>query len=271
MEKQIMRGKAPVMICAAISLLGFLACISVIFFTSGFGSAQNAQGGFGMIWFYLRYIVFPVLPCLIFSLYIFFFRETKAGVFLLPAAFVLAAIQKAIAAVVVFQQIPFYTSNGLDSITSSDSVFLIARYILFIAACGVIVAAAIKGLPSRLLLIPASAVLLFCHTTLLFNYIYQHTMYSIPLEPADIITYVSLFAVFIGTLVYGLANITPSFSEVFRGINEKQVIKKNLRERKELEEELDELKFRRDNGFLPQEDYAELAAEITERLNELQE
>ena len=39
----------------------------------------------------------------------------------------------------------------------------------------------------------------------------------------------------------------------------------------ELEEELDELKFRRDNGFLPQEDYAELAAEITERLNELQE
>ena len=39
----------------------------------------------------------------------------------------------------------------------------------------------------------------------------------------------------------------------------------------ELEEELDELKFRRDNGYLPQEDYAELAAEITERLNELQE
>ena len=270
MEKQIMRGKVPVIICAAISLLGFLACISVIFFTSGFGSAQNAQGGFGMIWFYLRYIVFPVLPCLIFSLYIFFFRETKAGVFLLPAAFVLAAIQKAIAAVVVFQQIPFYTNNGLGSITSG-SVFLIARYILFIAACGVIAAAAIKGFPSRLLLIPASAVLLFCHTTLLFNYIYQHTMYSIPLEPADIITYVSLFAVFIGTLVYGLANITPSFSEVFRGINEKQVIKKNLRERKELEEELDELKFRRDNGFLPQEDYAELAAEITERLNELQE
>ena len=115
MEKQIMRGKVPVIICAAISLLGFLACISVIFFTSGFGSAQNAQGGFGMIWFYLRYIVFPVLPCLIFSLYIFFFRETKAGVFLLPAAFVLAAIQKAIAAVVVFQQIPFYTSNGLSA------------------------------------------------------------------------------------------------------------------------------------------------------------
>ena len=255
------------LICAAISLLGFLACIAVIFFTSGFGSAQ---GGFGMIWFYLRYIVFPVLPCLIFSLYIFFFRETKAGVFLLPAAFALAAIQKVVAAVVVFQQIPFYTNNGLGSITSG-SVFLIARYILFIAACGVIAAAAIKGLPSRLLLIPASAVLLFCHTTLLFNYIYQHTMYSIPLEPADIITYVSLFAVFIGTLVYGLANITPSFSEVFRGINEKQVIKKNLRERKELEEELDELKFRRDNGFLPQEDYAELAAEITERLNELQE
>ena len=268
MEKQIMRGKVPVIICAAISLLGFLACISVIFFTSGFGSAQNAQSGFGVIWFYLRYIVFPVLPCLIFSLYIFFFRETKAGVFLLPAAFVLAAIQKAIAAVVVFQQIPFYTNNGLGSITSG-SVFLIARYILFIAACGVIAAAAIKGFPSRLLLIPASAVLLFCHTNLLFNYIYQHTMYSIPLEPADIITYVSLFAVFIGTLVYGLANITPSFSEVFRGINKKQVIKKNLRERKELEEELDELKFRRDNGFLPQEDYAELAAEITERLNEL--
>ena len=269
MKKQIMRGKVPVIICAAISLLGFLACISVIFFTSGFGSAQNAQGGFGMIWFYLRYIVFPVLPCLIFSLYIFFFRETKAGVFLLPAAFVLAAIQKAIAAVVVFQQIPFYTNNGLGSITSG-SVFLIARYILFIAACGVIVAAAIKGFPSRLLLIPASAVLLFCHTTLLFNYIYQHTMYSIPLEPADIITYVSLFAVFIGTLVYGLVNITPSFSEVFRGFNEKQGIKKNLRERRELEEELDELKFRRDNGYLPQEDYDELAAEITNRLNELQ-
>lgn len=270
MEKQIMRGKVPVMICAAISLLGFLACIALIFFTSGFGSAQNAQGGFGTVWFYIRYIVFPVLPCLVFSLYIFFFRKTKAGVFLLPLAFVLAAIQKAVAAVVVFQQIPFYTSNGLDSITSSDSVFLIARYILFIAACGVIVAAAIKGFPSRLLLIPASAVLLFCHTTLLFNYIYQHTMYSIPLEPADIITYVSLFAVFIGTLVYGLVNITPSFSEVFRGFNEKQGIKKNLRERRELEEELDELKFRRDNGYLPQEDYDELAAEINQKLNELQ-
>ena len=182
--------------------------------------------------------------------------------FLLPAAFVLAAIQKAIAAVVVFQQIPFYTSNGLDSITSSDSVFLIARYILFIAACGVIVAAAIKGLPSRLLLIPASAVLVFCQTNLLFNYIYQHNMYSIPPEPADIITYVSLFAVFIGTLVYGLVNITPSFSEVFRGFNEKQGIKKNLRERRELEEELDELKFRRDNGYLPQEDYGRITPSL---------
>ena len=50
----------------------------------------------------------------------------------------------------------------------------------------------------------------------------------------------------------------------------KQGIKKNLRERRELEEELDELKFRRDNGYLPQEDYDELAAEITNRLNELQ-
>ncbi len=95
-------------------------------------------------------------------------------------------------------------------------------------------------------------------------------MYSIPPEPADIITYVSLFAVFIGTLVYGLVNITPSFSEVFRGFNEKQGIKKNLRERRELEEELDELKFRRDKGYLPQEDYAELAAEINQKLNELQ-
>lgn len=266
MEKQIMRGKAPVMICAAISLLGFLACIALIFLTS----AQNTQGGFGTVWFYIRYIVFPVLPCLVFSLYIFFFRKTKAGVFLLPLAFVLAAIQKAVAAVVVFQQIPFYNNNGFSPIVS-NSYYLIGMYLVFIAACSVIAAAAIKGLPSRLLLIPASAVLVFCQTNLLFNYIYQHTMYSIPLEPADIITYVSLFAVFIGTLVYGLVNITPSFSEVFRGINEKQVIKKNLRERKELEEELDELKFRRDNGFLPQEDYAELAAEITERLNELQE
>ena len=49
MEKQIMRGKAPVMLCAAISLLGFLACIALIFFTSGFGSAQNAQGGFKFV------------------------------------------------------------------------------------------------------------------------------------------------------------------------------------------------------------------------------
>lgn len=269
MEKQIMRGKVPVMICAAISLLGFLACISVIFFTSGFGSAQNAQGGFGTVWFYIRYIVFPVLPCLVFSLYIFFFRKTKAGVFLLPLAFVLAAIQKVIAAVVVFQQIPFYNNNGFSPIVS-NSYYLIGMYLVFIAACSVIAAAAIKGLPSRLLLIPASAVLVFCQTNLLFNYIYQHNMYSIPPEPADIITYVSLFAVFIGTLVYGLVNITPSFSEVFRGFNEKQGIKKNLRERRELEEELDELKFRRDNGYLPQEDYDELAAEITNRLNELQ-
>ncbi|MBQ1594380.1 MAG: hypothetical protein II105_01830, partial [Ruminococcus sp.] len=69
---------------------------------------------------------------------------------------------------------------------------------------------------------------------------------------------------------YGLVNITPSFSEVFRGFNEKQGIKKNLRERRELEEELDELKFRRDNGYLPQEDYDELAAEINQKLNELQ-
>ena len=35
-------------------------------------------------------------------------------------------------------------------------------------------------------------------------------------------------------------------------------------------EELDELKFRRDNGYLPQEDYDELAAEINQKLNELQ-
>ena len=269
MKKQAMRGRVPVMICAALSLLGFLSCITVIFFSADFGSAQNAQGGFGTVWFYIRYIVFPVLPCLVFSLYIFFFRKTKAGVFLLPLAFVLAAIQKVIAAVVVFQQIPFYNNNGFSPIVS-NSYYLIGMYLVFIAACSVIAAAAIKGLPSRLLLIPASAVLLFCHTTLLFNYIYQHTMYSIPLEPADIITYVSLFAVFIGTLVYGLVNITPSFSEVFRGFNEKQGIKKNLRERRELEEELDELKFRRDNGYLPQEDYAELAEEITKRLSELQ-
>ena len=187
----------------------------------------------------------------------------------LPAAFVLAAIQKAIAAVVVFQQIPFYNNNGFSPIVS-NSYYLIGMYLVFIAACSLIAAAAIKGLPSRLLLIPASAVLVFCQTNLLFNYIYQHNMYSIPPEPADIITYVSLFAVFIGTLVFGLVNITPSFSEVFRGFNEKQGIKKNLRERRELEEELDELKFRRDNGYLPQEDYDELAAEITNRLNELQ-
>ena len=257
------------MICAALSLLGFFACIAAIIISTVSALDPNANFSFELVWNNLYYRVLPVVPCLLFSLYIFFFRKTKAGVFLLPLAFVLAAIQKVIAAVVVFQQIPFYNNNGFSPIVS-NSYYLIGMYLVFIAACSVIAAAAIKGLPSRLLLIPASAVLLFCHTTLLFNYIYQHTMYSIPLEPADIITYVSLFAVFIGTLVYGLVNITPSFSEVFRGFNEKQGIKKNLRERRELEEELDELKFRRDNGYLPQEDYDELAAEITNRLNELQ-
>ena len=233
MEKQIMRGKAPVMICAALSLLGFLACIAAIIISTVSASAPNTNFSFELVWNNLYYRVLPVVPCLLFSLYIFFFRQKTAGVFLLPAAFVLAAIHKLVAVINNAQQIPYY-------------------------------------FPSKPLVIPASIVLMRCNLYTLINNIHLHIKLSTPLNTVNMITFAVLFALYTGILIYGILNRTPSFSEVFRRAGNRQTAKNTLRERNELEERLEELKLRRDNGYLPQEDYDELVAEITQRLSELQ-
>ena len=46
MEKQTMRGKAPVMICAALSLLGFFACIAAIIISTVSALDPNANFSF---------------------------------------------------------------------------------------------------------------------------------------------------------------------------------------------------------------------------------
>ena len=130
--------------------------------------------------------------------------------------------------------------------------------------------AAIKGFPSKPLVIPASIVLMRCNLYTLINNIHLHIKLSTPLNTVNMITFAVLFALYTGILIYGILNRTPSFSEVFRRAGNRQTAKNTLRERNELEERLEELKLRRDNGYLPQEDYDELVAEITQRLSELQ-
>ena len=269
MEKQIMRGKAPVMICAALSLLGFFACIAAIIISTVSALDPNANFSFELVWNNLYYRVLPVVPCLLFSLYIFFFRQKTAGVFLLPAAFVLAAIHKLVAVINNAQQIPYYITNNFGSLVT-DTVTNICIYILYIAAYAVLLVAAIKGFPSKPLVIPASIVLMRCNLYTLINNIHLHIKLSTPLNTVNMITFAVLFALYTGILIYGILNRTPSFSEVFRRAGNRQTAKNTLRERNELEERLEELKLRRDNGYLPQEDYDELVAEITQRLSELQ-
>ena len=181
----------------------------------------------------------------------------------------LAAIHKLVAVITNVQQIPYYITNGFGSL-ASDTVTNICIYIFYIAAYAVLLVAAIKGFPSKPLVIPASIVLMRCNLYTLINNIYLHIKFSTPLDPANMITFAALFALYAGILIYGTLNKTPSFSEVFRRAGNNQSAKKNIRERKELEERLEDLKLRRDNGYLPQEDYDELVAEITQRLSELQ-
>lgn len=263
----------PVYILTAVFIV--LLALSEIINFLGYDFSDELSGNvkLDMIFTLILHNIYFKVSYLLLVLYVFFFRKNVVGAFMLPIIYIILGIMESVAIIKLFK-----SDLNTSVFASDDSIYFFILDSVFLVLYIIMAVTAFKGFRPKVIIIVTTALICGYHIYNLVRFFITTPSaeelaemgidFDFKMVFSDICGFLIPILFFVILMLIGINKNTPSVIEAINKPRNKPK-KKNEREIKKYEEDLESLKIQLENGLLSQKHYDEITADIYADIRDL--
>ena len=263
----------PVYILTAVFIVILALSEIIIFLDLNFSDELSGGLKLDMIFTLIWQNIYFKVSYLLLVLYVFFFRKNVVGAFMLPIIYIILGIKESVAIIKLFK-----SDLNTSVFASDDGIYFFILDSVFLVLYILMAVTAFKGFRPKVIIIVTTALICGYHIYNLVRYFITTPSaeelaemgidFDFKMVFSDICGFLIPILFFVILMLIGINKNTPSVIEAINNQRNKPK-KKNEREIKKYEEDLEDLKIQLENGLLSQKHYDEITADIYADIRDL--
>lgn len=263
----------PVYILTAVFIVILALSEIIIFLDLNFSDELSGGLKLDMIFTLIWQNIYFKVSYLLLVLYVFFFRKNVVGAFMLPIIYIILGIKESVAIIKLFK-----SDLNTSVFASDDGIYFFILDSVFLVFYILMAVTAFKGFRPKVIIIVTTALICGYHIYNLVRYFITTPSaeelaemginFDFKMVFSDICGFLIPILFFVILMLIGLNKNTPSVIEAINNQRNKPK-KKNEREIKKYEEDLEDLKIQLENGVISQKHYDEITADIYADIRDL--
>ena len=263
----------PVYILTAVFIVILALSEIIIFLDLNFSDELSGGLKLDMIFTLIWQNIYFKVSYLLLVLYVFFFRKNVVGAFMLPIIYIILGINESVAIIKLFK-----SDLNTSVFASDDGIYFFILDSVFLVLYILMAVTAFKGFRPKVIIIVTTALICGYHIYNLVRYFITTPSaeelaemgidFDFKMVFSDICGFLIPILFFVILMLIGINKNTPSVIEAINNQRNKPK-KKNEREIKKYEEDLEDLKIQLENGLISQKHYDEITADIYADIRDL--